>query len=271
MTAPFVRRAAAAVGLAGLIAGVLLPRAQRPGRLESLLDLRVLLSRHQRLLHFFGDCEPAGYGYLQRVLTLYSRWEANPQKRPLIRYGDFDHKTEYVFEPTRFEIDRSLMIAIGVRDVDTRERAIRDALRGADSVWRLPMDTHLDRLTRIEIELDPSAPLSDDVRLRLFINDRAPTALWTAQGVPMSTTSNRAERRVEFVAPPSLGEFPERATPLAMRFDDALPVRRVTVYGVPIAIDEYDIVTREGGCFTAVRQGQAGRWADLIEELRQRP
>ena len=268
MTDQWVPRWAAAVALAAVVAGVLLARAERPGRLESLLDLRVLLSRDQRLLHFFGECEPAGYGYLQRVLTVYSHWEANPRKRPLIRYGDFDRKTEYVFEPTRFEVDPSLMVGIGVRDVDTRERAIREALRGADGVWRLSMETDLDRLTRVEVELDPSADPSRDMGLRLYINERATTPVWTAHGVPPSTSIPGTERRLEFVAPPSLSGFRAQVGSLSVRFDDAAAVRRVIAYGVPVSINDYDIVSREGGCFTAVRQGDAPRWAGLIEELR---
>jgi hypothetical protein len=69
--------------------------------------------------------------------------------------------------------------------------------------------------------------------------------------------------------PPSLGAFRTRATPLAIRFDDAARVRTLTAYGVPVVLDDYDVVTRNGACFTAVMHGHEARWARFIDALKQ--
>src|SRR5215208_560708 len=86
----------------GVIAAVGLS-AKLPNRYMALLNTAFLSSREQRLIHFFGECEPAGYGYLKRVLTAYSRIERSPLKRPVIRYRDYNRRSEYLFEPTRFD------------------------------------------------------------------------------------------------------------------------------------------------------------------------
>jgi hypothetical protein len=104
------------------------------------------------LIHYFGECEPAGYGYLKRVLTAYSRIEPSPLKRPVIRYRDYNRRSEYLFEPTRFEADPSVLVGVWLTESDLREQEIGSAARSADGLWRIAVERDFDLLTRIDVE-----------------------------------------------------------------------------------------------------------------------
>jgi hypothetical protein len=234
-----------------------------PGRLKDLLDPRVLLSRDRRLLHFFGECEPAGYGYLKHVLAVYSRFELDPQKRPVIRYRDYNRRSEYLFEPTRFVTDPSVLVGVGLHESDSKERRIREGSRAADGSWRLSVDTNIDMLSRIDVELEPGN--SDTPRLRLYRRERDEIPAWISSTV--SPDSNSGALRLQFPVTPPLQLTSRLVQPLVLRVDGTAAIRRISAFGVVLNLDRYRVVHRSGGCFTAVSVEHEGRWSQFIRDL----
>jgi hypothetical protein len=68
------RIAGAGIAIA-MIAAIALTQ-KVPDRYTAVLNRRLPLLRDERLTFFFGECQPAGYGYLKRVLRAYSRIES---------------------------------------------------------------------------------------------------------------------------------------------------------------------------------------------------
>ncbi len=259
------RRAGAGIAIAiGVVAAVRLsPKV--PDRYTPLLNSAFLSSREQRLIHFFGECEPAGYGYLKRVLTAYSRIEPSPLKRPVIRYRDYNRRSEYLFQPTRFEADPSVLVGVGLTESDLREQEIGSASRGPDALWRFAVDRNFDLLTRIEVEFQAGS--AQHFRLQLYRSERDSTPVWTS--VPDIATAGQVGRRTfQFVAAPPLRQFRYGLIePFVVRVDGGLSIYRITAYGVVVDLHGYRVVHREGGCFTAVDDDQSDRWTQLIHEL----
>jgi len=242
-----------------------------PGRYAAVLQPGFLTSREQRFTHFFGECEPAGYGYLKRVLAAYSRLEHDSRKRPIIRYADYNRKSEYLFEPTRFETDSSIIVGIGLTESDVEEREIRRASAGRDGTWRFEVVTNFDSLTRIDVAL-AERPVRD-VRLRLYRDEKDESPIWTSTKsvTDGEAGSDASEWRLQFVADPPLSDFRARLVePALVKIDGTAAVHGVTVYGIVANIGGYRIIHRRGACFTAVaavEDGQQRSWAPLIREL----
>ena len=258
-------RAGVVIAIAiGVVAAVgLSPRV--PGRYTALLNTGFLSSREQRLIHFFGECEPAGYGYLKRVLTAYSRIEPSPQKRPVIRYPDYNHRSEYLFEPTRFDADPSVVVGVGLADSDLRERELGGGVRGPDGQWRFAIDWNFDLLTRVEVELEPGS--TRHLRLQLYRNEKESTPVWNAVA-DLTPAGEIGRRTIQFVATPPLRQFRyDLIEPFVIRVDGGVSISRITAYGVVADMRGYRIIHREGGCFTAVEDRQSARWTQLIREL----
>jgi hypothetical protein len=263
----FLWRRVAGAGIAiaiGVVAAVgLNPRV--PDHYTALLSTGFLSSREQRLIHFFGECEPAGYVYLKRVLTAYSRIEPSPLKRPVIRYRDYNRRSEYLFEPTRFETDPSIVVGVGLSETDLREREIGSASRGPDGLWRFVVDWNFDLLTRIEVELEMGS--SRHVRLELYRNERDSTPVWTSVA-DLATGGEIGRTTLQFVATPPLRQFRSGLIdPFVVRVDRGVSIYRVTAYGVVVDMQGYRVVDRKGACFTAVADDQGERWMQLIHEL----
>lgn len=261
---------AVAVGVAIAIGLALIPAATARKRYSTILDPAFLTSRHRRLIHFFGDCEPAGYGYLKRVLNAYSRLESDPRRRPMIRYHDYNRRTEYLFEPTRFEADPSIVVAIGLSESDTHERELRHASRDTNGNWRFAVVTNFDLLTGIEVELEPES--RGDVRLRLYRKENDEKPVWLSTGKPGGIESTDATGSVRWrfrILPPLQLFRSNLIDPLVVRAEGGAGIRRMTANGIVTNIEGYRVVhqDRTGACFTAVRQGDEERWASLIREL----
>jgi hypothetical protein len=259
-------RRCAVAGIAitiGLVAAVRIsPKV--PDRYAARLNSAFLSSREQRLLHFFGECEPAGYGYLKRVLTAYSRIEPSPLKRPVIRYRDYNRRSEYLFSPTRFEADPSVLVGVGLTESDLREQEIGSASRGPDGLWRFTVDRNFDLLTRIEVEFETGS--AQQLRLQLYRSERDSTPVWTS--VADVATGQVGRRTFQVVASPPLREFRYGLVePFVVRVDGGLSIYRITAYGVVVDIQGYRVVHRKGGCFIAVEDHQRDRWTQLIHAL----
>lgn len=236
-----------------------------PDRYAPLLDSAFLSSREQRLIHFFGECEPAGYGYLKRVLTGYSRIEPSPRKRPVIRYRDYNHRAEYLFQPTRFEADPSVLVGVGLNESDLREQEMGSATGGRDGLWRFAVDRNFDLLTRIEVESEIQS--AQHLQLQLYRSDRDSQPVWTS--VSDGATPGQVGRRTfQFVAEPPLRQFRYGLVePFVIRVDRGASIYRITAYGIVVNMHGYRVVHRTGGCFTAVEDRQGNRWTQLIREL----
>jgi hypothetical protein len=235
-----------------------------PDGYTAVLNARFLSSRDERLTYFFGECEPAGYGYLKRVLSAYSRIESSPLKRPTIRYRDYNRRSEYLFEPTRFEADPSVLVGVGLIDSDLREREIGTASRGPDGLWRFAVDSNFDLLTRIDVELEGGS--TRHLRVQLYRNERDSTPVWSSAEVAPAAAIGK--RTVQFVPTPPLRQFRSGLVdPFVIRVDGGLSIYRVTAYGVIVDVQGYRIVHRKGACFTAVDERQTNRWTLLIREL----
>ena len=261
------RRIGVAIAVASA-AGVFFAYEEIPSRYTVLLQTGFLTSREQRLTHFFGQCEPAGYGYLKTVLAVYSRLERDSRKRPAIRYADYNRRSEYLFEPTRFETDSSVIVGVGLTESDMEEREIRRASAGRDGTWRFEVATNIDSLTRIDVAL--AEPPVRDVRLRLYRDEKDETPVWTsAKSVTDAGAGfDDAEWRLQFVADPPLSDFRARLVePARIKIDGSAAIRGVTVYGIVANIEGYRIIHRRGACFTAIQEGQQRSWAPLIREL----
>jgi hypothetical protein len=259
------RWAVAGIAIAlGLVAAIRLsPKVS--DRYKPLLSSAFLSSREQRLIHFFGECEPAGYGYLKRVLTAYSRIEPNPLKRPVIRYRDYNRRSEYLFEPTRFEADPSVLVGVWLAESDLREQEIGSATRGADGLWRIAVDRNFDLLTRVEVEAETGR--AQHLRLQLYRSERDSTPVWTST-VDAATAERVGRQTLQFVATPPLREFRYGLVePFVFRVDGGFSVDRVTAYGVVVDMQGYRVVHREGDCFTAVEDDHSDRWTQLSHEL----
>jgi hypothetical protein len=260
-------RRCAVAGIAGTISLVAAVRLSPkvPDRYAVLLNTAFLSSREQRLLYFFGDCEPAGYGYLKRVLTAYSRIEPSPLKRPVIRYSDYNHRSEYLFEPTRFDADPSVLVGIGLTESDLREQEIGSASHGPDGLWRFTVDRNFDLLTRIEVEVDTGS--AQHLRLQLYKSERDSTPVWTSVA-DVAAAGQVGRRTLQFVATPPLRQFRYGLIePFVFRVDGGLSIYRITAYGVVVDMQGYRVVHRKGGCFIAVEDHQGDRWTQLIHEL----
>ena len=259
------KHAGAVIAIAiGVVAAVgLSPRV--PGRYTALLNTGFLSSREQRLIHFFGECEPAGYGYLKRVLTAYSQIEASSQKRPVIRYRDYNHRSEYLFEPTRFEADPSIVIGVGLAESDLRERELGGGVRSPDGRWRFAVDWNFDLLTRVEVELEPGS--TRHLQLQLYRNEKESTPVWNS-AADLATAGELGKTTIQFVATPPLRQFRYGLVePFVIRVDGGVSIYRITAYGVVVDMQGYRVVHRKGGCFTAVEDHHSDRWTQLIREL----
>ena len=251
-----------------IVAAGLLTYARLPDRYRALLQTQFLSSREQRLIHFFGECEPGGYGYLKRVLAVYSRLEPNSRKRPVIRYRDYNRRSEYLFEPTRFEGDPSVLVGVGLTESDMEEREMRSALPAPDGTWRFPVESNFDLLTRIEVEFERRT--ANDLRLRLYRSERDETPIWTSTEtvVDVARPSMTEGARLQFVARPPLSQFRfGLVIPFVVRIDGGAAIRRVTAYGIVVSMQGYRVVHRRGTCFTAVQQTKYDLWARSIREL----
>ncbi len=259
------RCAVAGIAIAfGLVAAIRLS-PQLPGRYTALLNRSFLSSREQRLIHFFGECEPAGYGYLKRVLTAYSRVERSLLKRPVIRYRDYNRRSEYLFEPTRFEADPSVLVGIGLTESDLREQEIGNGARGPDGLWRFAVDRNFDLLTRIEVEYETAS--AQQLRLQLYRSERDSTPTWTSVA-DVATAGQVGRQTFQFVATPPLRQFRYGLIePFVFRVDGGVSLYRVTAYGVVVDMQGYRVVHRNGGCFTAIEDDHSDRWMQLIHEL----
>jgi len=236
-----------------------------PDRYTAVLNAGFLSSRDERLTFFFGECEPAGYGYLKRVLRAYSRIEFSPSKRPIIRYRDYNRRSEYLFEPTRFEADPSVLVGVGLSESDLREREIGNASRGPDGLWRFAVDSNVDLLTGIEVELETGS--AQHLRVQLYRNDRDSAPVWSS-AAEVAPAAEIGRRTVQFVATPPVRQFRSGLVdPFVIRVDGGLSISRVTAYGVSVDMQGYRIVHRKGICFTAVEERQTNRWTPLIREL----
>ena len=260
-------RPAAGIAIAiaiGVVAAVRL-RPEVPDRYTALLNPAFLSSREQRLIHFFGECEPAGYGYLKRVLAAYSRIEPSPLKRPVIRYRDYNRRSEYLFEPTRFEADPSILVGVGLAESDLRERELGGGLRGLDGQWRFAIEWNFDLLTRVEVELEPGS--TRRFRLHLYRNEKESTPVWTSVA-DLTTAGEIGRTTLQFVAMPPLRQFRYGLIePFVIRVDGGVSIYRITAYGVVVDMQGYHVVHRRGGCFTAVEDHQSDRWTQLTREL----
>jgi hypothetical protein len=260
-------RPAAGIAIAiaiGVVAAVRL-RPEVPDRYTALLNTAFLSSREQRLIHFFGECEPAGYGYLKRVLAAYSRIEPSPLKRPVIRYRDYNRRSEYLFEPTRFEADPSIVVGVGLTEADLREREIGGGSRDPDGLWRFAVESNFDFLTRVEVELEMGS--ANHLRLQLYRNERDSTPVWTSVA-DLPRPGELGRRTFQFVATPPLRQFRSGLIdPFVIRFDEGVSIYRVTAYGIVVDMEGYRVVHRKGACFTAVEDDQRDRWTKLIREL----
>jgi hypothetical protein len=244
----------------------LLAYANLPDRYRPLIDYRFLTSREQRLIHFFGECEPAGYGYLKRVLATYTQIEPNSGQRPIIRYRNYNRRSEYLFEPTRFKKDPSILVGVGLGESDMQAHEISRASPGADGLWRFPVESNFDLLTHIEVEVANGS--TDDLRLQLYLNERAPKPVWTSVA-SLATDSETGGTTLQFVPMPALRAFRSGLVDaFVIRIDEDVSIRSATAYGVVINIEGYRVVHREGACFTAVKDGQQDRWSRLIRELK---
>jgi hypothetical protein len=236
-----------------------------PDRYTALLNSAFLSSREQRLIHFFGECEPAGYGYLKRVLSAYSRIEPSPLKRPVIRYPDYNRRSEYLFESTRFDPDPSVLVGVGLTESDLREQEMGSASHAPDGLWRFAIDRNFDLLTRIEVEFETGS--AQPLRLQLYRSERDSTPVWTSVA-DVATAGRVGRRTVQFVATPPLRQFRYGLIePFVFRVDGGPSIYRMTVYGVVVDIQGYRVVHRKGGCFVAVEDHQSDRWTPLIYEL----
>ena len=251
-----------------ILAAGLFTYARLPDRYRALLQTPFLSSREQRLIHFFGECEPGGYGYLKRVLAVYSRLEPNSRKRPVIRYRDYNRRSEYLFEPTRFEGDPSVLVGVGLTESDMEEREMRSGLPAPDGTWRFPVETNFDLLTRIEVEFEPGTV--SDLRLRLYRSEREKTPIWTSRE-PVADVTRRGltgGAKLQFVARPPLSRFRVGLVdPFVVRIDGSVAIRRVTAYGIVVSMQGYRVVHRRGTCFTAVQTTKYDLWARSIREL----
>ena len=217
------------------------------------------------MIHFFGECEPAGYGYLKRVLTAYSRIEPSPLKRPVIRYRDYNRRSEYLFQPTRFEADPSVLVGVGLTESDLREQEIGSASRGPDALWRFAVDRNFDLLTRIEVEFE--AVSAQHLRLQLYRNEKESTPVWNSVA-DLTTAGEIGRTTFQFVATPPLRGFRySLIEPFVIRVDGGVSTYRITAYGVVVDMQGYRVVHRKGGCFTAVEDYQSDRWTQLIHGL----
>jgi len=260
-----VWRGVACAGLAIAVVAAVGLTQKLPDRYTAVLNARFLSSRDERLTFFFGECEPAGYGYLKRVLSAYSRIESSPLKRPIIRYRDYNRRSEYLFEPTRFEADPSVLVGVGLIDADLEEREIGNASRGPDGLWRFAVDSNFDLLTRIEVEVEASS--AQPLRVQLYRNERDSAPVWSSTA-NIATAAESGSRTVQFVATPPLREFRSGLVdPFVLRVNGGLSVDRVTAYGVVVDMQGYRIVHRKGSCFTAVEERQTNRWTPLIRQL----
>jgi hypothetical protein len=268
-----MRRRLAAAGLflvLSLVTLAVFARGQDVYRLAARVNRQYVLSREERLIRAFGDCTPAGYGYLKQVLTAYSAVEPESAKRPVIRYADFDRRVEYLFEPTRFETDPRIVVGIGLAESDMREHVIGQAVHVSGKSWHLSLASRIDVLTRIEVDLD--ADRGTDVTLRLYRRPKDTTPFRVlsraepAEGV--SSPAEPGQRRVWFPAsPPVSGRVLSSLEPILLQIDGNASVRTITAHGIVANLQGYRIVHRRGACFTAIRDADTRRWARLIDQL----
>ena len=259
------RWAVAGIAIAFALVALVRFSPKVPDRYAPLLNSAFLSSREQRLIHYFGECEPAGYGYLKRVLTAYSRIEPSLLKRPVIRYRDYNRRSEYLFEPTRFEADPSVLVGVWLTESDLREQEIGSAARGADGLWRIAVDRDFDLLTRIEVESESGT--AQHLRLQLYRSERDSNPIWTSTA-DVATVGQVGRRTFQFVATPPLRQFRYGLVePFVLRVDGGLSIDRVTAYGVVVDMQGYRVVHREGDCFTAVEDKQRDRWTQLTHDL----
>jgi hypothetical protein len=231
------------------------------------LDPGFVSSRDRRLIYFFGECEPAGYGYLKRVLTAYSRIDPTSRRRPVIRYRDYNRMTEYLFEPTRFEADPSVVVGVGLSDFDMREQQLGRATPDANGNWRFAIGTNFDLLTGIEVELDPDG--RRDIRLRLYRKENDAVPAWTAMGsAAHESNDTTGPVRLRFPIVPPLTGFRSDMVLFVIRAEGPA-IRRMTAHGITANMEGYRVVHRDrnGACFTAVRRGDEERWTSMVRDL----
>lgn len=243
--------------------GIPLAARRLPPHYAAVADPAFLASRETRLAYFFGHCEPAGYGYLKRVLAVYARLERNQRKRPVIRYRDFNRRSEYLFEPSRFEADASVLVGIGLGPEDTQEGEVGRARQTQDGSWQFTTGTAADLLTRIEISLERGD--ARDFTLHIYRRERDTVPAWTAN---VSREKLSPGQSLQFVVAPALSGFragpPE---PFVVRLQGHVSVHHIAAYGVRVDLEGYHVIHRAGACFVAVRDGRTRAWSQLAAEL----
>ena len=233
--------AAALVGYAGTVVW------GQAGRVMERVPL-LLLTREERLLRAYGYCAPAGYGYLKKIQARMP----DSRKKPLVRYRDYDHRTEYWLEPPPLATDNRFLVGIGLSDLDVTDQQIALFRRTGQREWTLTTGDDWDRLNRLVLLTGARSP--GPMRGVLFSHDRRRVRLW--QG---SFTATGEGWTAEMTPPVRSFSHSRGATPFLLELDGAPPDAVIAARGVRVDLDGYRIVESEGPansrCWIAIQNG----------------
>jgi hypothetical protein len=207
----------------------------------------------------YGDRTKLGYGYVQEMLSGLP----DPELFPITRYRDFTRNLHLLLPGSRRRIDSRMLIGIELSTSDFQEGTIAHARlprasgdRAAQSgSWAFRTLDDYDTLTGFRLRFAGDPPESVQLTLQESPHSRKILGSWTFR--PAHSAAGDAWIISARLKPFSFGRgatdfvLQIRTTPT----DKAAPeIVGVEVVGIKVDLANYQIVQREGGCFTAFRK-----------------